>query len=455
MADKKLSFIISADNNPAIKALSEMGVALSKIGSAFKAINATQKASLKSGAGGAFDPKDLNAASEALKDVSSGFKSLGVNQQQYERGNGFKNLQNGFKGTTRAAKEFHSAITDILRPLMALTGIGSVGGVMAMADRYSKTAREVQRTSFLTGASTSSIQSLVNRGQMFGMAPDETMGAFRGISSSIEDAVQGRNYPFLAFLQRQEFGIGDVSKAYNAPGGVEKIISKVLVDLQKNYKNPRERAGLLENTPFASLIPLLMYGDKEAGRRNAMGDKFGATGSNEAILRYESSMDGLNLAMQTLNRNMTILVAKASPMIDFFSGYISSTNGAKDATSLLAAVVGLGLVAAFDLLAVAVKRNPVMMAIWGIVTVVDLLYNHWSDFVAAFKLGMAYITGDNSWTSRPDPIAGSGTPTPLIDRVMSTPNPFAFGGNAQSLDNHSRERPARHKNIDITGQHEN
>ena len=93
---KKLQYTISADNSPAIQAMSELSLAVAKLNNSFKAINQAQKAAAKDKAAGSktmLDPDELNAIGGHLNNVNDIIKTIGTSQQQWQRDAGFKGLK--------------------------------------------------------------------------------------------------------------------------------------------------------------------------------------------------------------------------------------------------------------------------------------------------------------------------------------------------------------------------
>lgn len=261
MAGKKLNFIISADNNPAIQALSQLSVAIGKINSSFKSINSAQKAAKKTGGGGLLDEKELNSVGGRLKDVNDIFKTIGVTQQNLQRDSGFKGLKNSFNDVTQSARGLFSVVSDLMAPIMTLTGAGVIGGISALANNFGKKSARINDIKTETGMEPRQIQQWINTGSEFGIPKDTMMSGLESTSKGLRDLSIGQNPALLGFFQNQ-LGIKDVYERVHKPGGVQdlmKDIPSILRDYQK--QNPLTGTQVIADSPFAYMQPMLSAPD--------------------------------------------------------------------------------------------------------------------------------------------------------------------------------------------------
>ena len=352
---RKLSFIITADNNPAIKALSQISVSLNKINSSFK----MQTKIAGKGSGGALDPKALNGVGEELRKVNSIFKSMGAAQNQWERDAGFTNLQKAFKGTAQSANELKSVVGELLGPVMALTGVGGVGAVAGIAKEWAGLANQIKLANYETGMSQGTIQSWMGVGKSFGIQAQDMAAGLKGFSQMMEDVAYGRNNAMMAFFSRSDIGIKNIRERMNA-GDIDGLLKETYAKLQKF--SPVVRSQMLDSANLGFMKPMMMYGPDEFNKRMAVADKYQYVASQEEINRaldYQRALFGLDMALDVFHRNISDkIMPQFQPVVQWFSDWIVKADAAKTIMEQLSVVVGVTFVGAIALLGRAMLASP-------------------------------------------------------------------------------------------------
>ena len=352
MADKKLQFTIAADNTPFMRAMAQISVALNKANAGFRAAG---KAGAK---GGAFDPKNLNAVGEELKNANSMFKSLGMSVNQYNRDSGFTNLKKSFKGTAEEAGKLQTAVSGILAPLMALTGIGGVGAMANMAAEWGGLANQIKETGFATGMSTGAIQKWMGVGKSFGIDNGAMASGMSGFAMNMRDVAYSQNPGLQAFLASHH--IEGIRARYEA-GGVSGLMKEIFDMIEGQNVGAASKMKMLQLSGLGFAAPMMAYGPEERQKRWDISDKYGYATPQEIALAndYERSLFGLDRALEALHRNMSDkIIPEFQPIIEGFSNWIAKSNSATVILNQLSIAVGVTMVGAFALLSKAIIMSP-------------------------------------------------------------------------------------------------
>jgi len=381
---KRFNFVISADNNPALKSMRAVSAELYRINAAFRQTRSKAGSGAAAG-GGALDPKALNVVQKELREVNSIFKAMTGSQNQWERNAGFTQLKNAFKGTADAASDLKGAVNGILGPVLALTGIGSVAGIAGIAADFGDLAKQVKLTNYETSLSQKTIQGWMNTGQAFGIKTEDMTAGLKNFSKNMEDVSFGRNNEMLAFFSRPDIGIKDIRTRVQTPEGVDSMMREVAMKLQQF--SPIARSQMLDRAQLGFMKPMLMYGPDEYGKRQKMVGKLGYVASDdqlEKVRDYNRALDGLNLALSTFQKKLTDnIIPMFQPIVQGFSNWIVKTDNVKLVFDLLAEAIGVTMVAAIGFLGKAMLATPfgrIIALAEILITGGTILYEKWKPF---------------------------------------------------------------------------
>jgi hypothetical protein len=276
MADKKLQFTIGADNSPAIKALSELSVAMNKLNSGFKQANAAQRAAAKDktkGSGTLFDEKELNSIGDRLKNVQGIIKTLTVSQDQWDRHAGFKDLKSGFDGVSDSAGFLFKTVSALLAPILTLTGAGVITGVTKLANAFGERSTGVLKSQFETGYSPKSIYKLQNQWQAAGIAPDATAATLTSFTQAVRGMALNASNGLLGTVQNQ-LGVKDIYQRYNNPAKREALLQEMMKATERVYKaDPSAAVPLMGELGLTGSEPWMMLSDKQKKDAEAAANK--------------------------------------------------------------------------------------------------------------------------------------------------------------------------------------
>lgn len=236
----KFNFVITADNNPALRAIRSLNRELYKINKPFR-------------------------------DISNSIRALG-------RESGFTQLIGAFKDTAGAAGDVASKIGSILTPLIAVTGFTSVAAIAGMAEHWGELSRQIQLTQFQTGMSQGEIQKWIRTGQMFGVTTETMTGTLSNFATSIRDAAFGRNQGLLGLMNSSQIGITNLQDRLGDPGGVMMEFLKKVQGL-----DPSLRHSMLNFAGLGSLEPMLMQGMPALEKMMAEVEKLGLIQNDAAV----------------------------------------------------------------------------------------------------------------------------------------------------------------------------
>ena len=258
---KKLQYTISADNSPAIQAMSELSLAVAKLNNSFKAINQAQKAAAKDKAAGSktmLDPDELNAIGGHLNNVNDIIKTIGTSQQQWQRDAGFKGLKEGFDGVSTSVKGLFGDVTALLTPIEALTGAGVIAGLAKVANSFNSNSTKNKTVTYETGMSPSDSQRFVNRAGEFGIDSDSARAGLTSFSQLMRDAaIHGG--PLLQTLQNQ-LGIQDVgAERVNTPGKLQGLLEETMTAINRyGSEHPSMRKSMIDQFGLTPYEPMMM-----------------------------------------------------------------------------------------------------------------------------------------------------------------------------------------------------
>jgi hypothetical protein len=273
---KKLSFIIDADEGPAVSALSELTVALSKVNSSFRSINTAQRAASKNsttGSKGIFDPKELNAVGAQLKVVNDGIKGIGTSNRQVERDSGFRGIAKGFDTVTNSASGLYKILGSLIPEISALTGAGVIGGLAAMGSAFGQRSTQVKTSQYETGFTPKSVFRLQNLGRAAGIDTDDTAKGLTQYSQTVRNIALNGDQATLGYLQNIS-GIKDIRGKYNDPLQREKLLQDLMKEAGRvSRSNPAAGFDLQNTLGLQWAEPLLMLSDKQRADADSAADK--------------------------------------------------------------------------------------------------------------------------------------------------------------------------------------
>lgn len=268
----KFNFVITADNNPALRAIRSVNRELYKINKPFR-------------------------------DIAGSLRAFG-------RESGFSQLIGAFKGTADAASDVASKIGSILTPLIAVTGFGSIAAVMGMADHWANLSQTIGMTKFQTAMSGKEVQTWINAGREFGLTTEDMAGGLDSFVVAMRKAAYGQNIPALQFMNMM--GMKDLDhlkdRLKNPSALLREYLSKI-----PNLPAGRQ-ADALGFAGIANFMPMIAEGNDKLSEMLEHVQQFGKTEQQIAAGRdFWHHINDLRLVIENLGDNIAI---KLNPYLD-------------------------------------------------------------------------------------------------------------------------------------------
>ena len=369
MAAKKLSFIISADNNPALKAL--------------RAVN-----------------QELYKINKPFKDIATSMKAFG-------RESGFTKLADAFKGTANAAGDVASRVESIIAPLLAVTGVASLAAVGAMAEKWSNLALKIRTTEYQTGMSFDAIQRWQGVGSAFGITTDTMAAGMENFTQKLRDAQVGADQGLRGVFQTIGFQTADSLK--DAQANPTAAIMKAIKGVNDAYTdkqgkiNYAGRHAMMKSLGLDMFEPILAQGGL-SGLQKAMevSDKYRhKTTEDEKRNAFEFLTSKIAMTNATLGLEIAIgsLVERAlTPLIYRLSDWLKNdaVSWLKKTESSIQSVVRAvgGWTHVFEILAVVVMRRVIVSLVsLSVVMAGQLMLGIGMVTTGLVRLGMAVLPG--------------------------------------------------------------
>jgi len=278
---RKFSFVITADYNPALKAI--------------RSVN-----------------RELRRINQPLRDIASATRAFG-------RESGLKDMISAFKGTAEAAGEVAGKIASILTPLVAVTGFGSVAGIVEMGTHWGDLARQIELVKYQTGISSGAIQQWIGGGKLFGITTQTMTNTLVNFSSALQDAVYGRNPGLYNTL-----GLMGIQNVHERLGEPDKVLEEFADKLQNLTPLARHTAVMQAN--LGGIEAMLMDGSAGFHRALDAQKKYGYDRSDDEVKagkEFAFSMFEANTAVSGLANKIGVdLVPVMKPLVDQFKDWV-------------------------------------------------------------------------------------------------------------------------------------
>lgn len=285
---RKFNFVISADNNPALKAI--------------RSVN-----------------RELYRINKPFRDMGNALKAFG-------REAGFKNLSDAFKGTAEAATDVASKISSIMTPLIAVTGFGSIAAVAGMTERWGSMARQIELTRYQTNISRGAIQTWIGEGKMFGVTVDTMTSTLTGFSDTMQNAVYGRDQGALALFNNLGIDMGK--------GDLKDPSSKLMETINKLQELRKTAAGAVVAHQVAGKLglggiePMIMAGPEGIQKVLDVLKKYQYVQGDEAVKAgnaFKLSLFAAGTAVDTLSIKISEkLLPETQKMVEGFTRWVST-----------------------------------------------------------------------------------------------------------------------------------
>ena len=257
----------------------------------------------------------VNQMSRPFEQVGQSFKSLG-------RELGFQRLGKDLTNIGRQARGAASGVTSVVAPMAAITGFGTVAGMVALADSWAKLGRSTAYTAGNIGVNAGELQRFQGAARLAGLSSEDMTNSLQGLASTMENAQFGRDNGALMLFNR--LGVGSKHTASGAMDATGEF--RALANAISNMKNPQQQMLAAQKFGMASLLPLIRQGpgafDRLTERAQAMGLVLSGP-ALKAATDFANSLDTLQGSGIGLKNSIVEQLTPAiKPLVDEFSAWI-------------------------------------------------------------------------------------------------------------------------------------
>lgn len=251
-----------------------------------------------------------------FEEVGKSFKSLG-------RELGFERIGKNLTNIGREAGGAARSIGNIVAPMAAITGIGSVAGVAALAVNWAKLGRSIDSSARGIGVSADQLQTFQGAAKMVGIDTELATGSLNSLATTMQDAQWGRNQGALLMLNKLGIGLKKAKDGSWDVVGEYKAIANAIA----SQKSPQVQALIANNLGLGGMLPFLREGAAGIERYEATVKRLGYVMSDDAVMRgkeFSQSLSGLNLVIDgTKNAIGDKLIPVMKPLVDQFTNWLA------------------------------------------------------------------------------------------------------------------------------------
>lgn len=251
-----------------------------------------------------------------FEDVGKSFKSLG-------RELGFEKIGKNLTAIGREAEGAARGVGAIVAPLAAITGIGSVAGVVSLAKSWGELGRSIDNSSHAIGISSNQLQSFQGAAKLVGIDTATTTASLDGLATTMQDAKWGRNQGALQLLNKLGIGLKQTKDGAWDVVGEYKAIANAIA----SQKNPQTQALIANNLGLGGMLPFLREGAAGIERYEETVKRLGYVMDESAVRRgkdFAQSLSGLDIAIDgTKNAIGDSLIPIIKPMVDDFASWLA------------------------------------------------------------------------------------------------------------------------------------
>lgn len=129
----------------------------------------------------------------------------------------------GFGRLAASAQRVSSSISSIALPLGALTAIGSVAGLVRLADSFGRLGATLGRSAYRVQASVTGLSTLQGTARLAGTSAEDLTAGLQGLGDAVIDTVGGRDstawqyFSLLGVSMRDASGLLAACRALPTP----------------------------------------------------------------------------------------------------------------------------------------------------------------------------------------------------------------------------------------------
>lgn len=258
----------------------------------------------------------ISRMTRPFEEVGKSFKSLG-------RELGFERIGKNLTNIGREASGAARSIGNIVAPMAAVTGIGSVAGIAALAVNWAKLGRSIDGSAHGIGISADQLQTFQGAAKMVGVDTETATSSLNSLATTMQDAQWGRNQGALLMLNKLGIGLKKAKDGSWDVVGEYKAIANAIA----SQKSPQVQALIANNLGLGGMLPFLREGAAGIERYEATVKRLGYVMSDEAVKRgkdFSQSLAGLGIAVDGTKRAIgDKLIPVMKPLVDQFTNWLA------------------------------------------------------------------------------------------------------------------------------------
>lgn len=245
-------------------------------------------------------------------------------------------VDTGLRTVAQSARTVSDRIASIIPGMAALSGLASVAGIGALAERWGNLGFSLTKTSKQLGISAQGLQAWHYAAQRAGVTAEAFDQSMMSSQDTIRGAAFGSNPQAMMLMSR--LGV-QISRTQDGQIDYQKTQTDLLTALGQ-IKNTAGQRTAADTLGMGALLPMIQRGTYNADRQQAVAD--GYAPSEDAIQRAAAFRDRLNdLTSKTSALANTIgdnLVPILTPMVEKLTSWLSENR--VDIANRLADAVG-------------------------------------------------------------------------------------------------------------------
>jgi len=275
----------------------------------------------------------VDAATKVAKNIESSFAKITgpiskVTKRLASAGKvgtkAFAKLDASMNAVAQSARTVSDRVASIIPGMTALTGLASVAGVGALAERWGNFGFTLARTSRQLGMSAQSLQAWHYAAQRAGVTAEQFDQSMVSSQNTIREAAFGANPQAMMLMSR--LGV-QISRGKDGQIDYQKTQQDLLAALGK-VKNPAGQRTAADALGLGALLPMVQRGTYNSDRQQAIAN--GYAPSDDAIQRAAGFRDRLNdlksSAEALANTIGDKLVPVLTPMVEKISNWLSENR---------------------------------------------------------------------------------------------------------------------------------
>jgi hypothetical protein len=296
----------------------------------------------------------ISKATRPISELAKASKSL-------VKETGFHEFRESLSKVGDTAVDVGKELGALTGPMALIGGAGTIAGIAALADQWGRYGVEISHAAAGIGTTAAELQNLSAALSLDGISGDAVVSSMKGLSTTLHEAVSGRNMTALAMLNQ----LG-VSLHKTASGAIDsKRALHDLADAIQRQHDPATQGFIAQTFGVQGILPVLQKGGAAFDEFTDKVQRNGAAMDEDGIKKakeFGESLDELKSATTGVGNTIEKdWIPRLKPAVDGITKWISgNTDTAATMTeiggaagvaagaisALSGAVAGLGLVGA-------------------------------------------------------------------------------------------------------------